>query len=285
MRTAQSVLVKLACLAVGFVVLPAMAQAPVNDISTSQRQLDNDRSYDSGARTYGAGYEENRPASSDSDAGSYGAASGGGSDSGNMFRQFQQLQEEVASLRGQLEEQAYEIQKLKQQHQDDFASLDRRLGAAAGAPAAASQPIPSATASVNATAGSLPPPTASMRNTDGKEEYEAAYAKLKSRDYDAATTAFKAFVNKYPDSDYAGNSWFWLGFVYQTKGDADAAAKSFATMLERFPDHNKAEDAKYNLGKLYHQQGKTEDARRLLKEVAAGSSKSAPLAKSYLDSM
>jgi tol-pal system protein YbgF len=122
-------------------------------------------------------------------------------------------------------------------------------------------------------------------NDDGKEEYERAYGLLKAKDYSGASTAFKTFVGKYPDSDYAGNSWFWLGFVYQTQGDMDAAGQAFSSLIERFPAHSKVDDAKYNLGKIYHQQGKIEPARGLLKEVAAGSSKSAPLAKSYLETM
>ncbi|MBK8288796.1 MAG: tetratricopeptide repeat protein [Cellvibrionales bacterium] len=77
----------------------------------------------------------------------------------------------------------------------------------------------------------------------------------------------------------------WLGFVYQTQGDTNSAGAAFSSLIERFPSHSKTDDAKYNLGKIYNQQGKTDQARTLLKEVAAGNSKSAPLAKSYLESM
>jgi tol-pal system protein YbgF len=274
MQISPSVLLKLVCAGVLGIAAPAMAQAPVNDISTpSSRRPYIEEGYDSGgSRTYGT-----------SGSGSYsGSTTGGGSEAGNLFRQLQQLQEEVASLRGQLEEQAYEIQKLKQQHQDDFAVLDRRIGGgAAPAPAAAvGGALPPATVGMPASR-----PVAATGNSDGKEEYEAAYAKLKGKDYPGATAAFRAFVDKYPTSDYAGNSWFWLGFVYQTQGDIDGAGKAFSTLIERFPGHNKAEDAKYNLGKIYHQQGRTDEARRLLQEVAGGNSKSAPLAKSYLETM
>lgn len=276
MKNTKSVLFKLMCLGMGCLALPVMAQAPVSDVSTPHPRVEVSGDYGSGAvdpaaRTYSA-----------DDQSSVGASTGG-SESGNLLRQIQQLQEEVGSLRGQLEEQAYELQKLKQQHQDDFASIDRRLGSG-GAPASASSPSTAepAASSTAAVAGSAP---VAMANGDGKEEYEAAYARLKSKDYPGATEAFRNFVVKYPSSDYAGNSWFWLGFVYQTQGDVDGAAKAFASLIERFPNHAKAEDAKYNLGKIYHQQGKTDEARRLLKEVAAGNSKSAPLAKSYLDSM
>jgi tol-pal system protein YbgF len=127
--------------------------------------------------------------------------------------------------------------------------------------------------------------TSATANNDGREEYDAAYNLLKEKEYDKASAAFQGVVNQYPNSNYAGSSLFWLGFVYQTQGDMDGSAKAFSSLVERFPTHSKADDAKYNLGKIYNQQGKTEQARRLLKEVAAGNSKSAPLAKSYLESM
>ncbi len=300
MKTALSVVALLGLVGA----LPVLAQAPVNDISTpaAQRRMpvSGGVAVDDGgsAQTYGTGADdspaadsgirpivpaasnsESRPESRSSSSYASGNAPAGGE--AGLYRQFQQLQEEVASLRGQLEEQAYQIQKLKQQQQDDFASLDRRLGAGGTAPSAAA-------ADGGAAAGDRPSaaakPAAAV-NTDGQEVYEEAYGKLKAKDYDGAIVAFKAFVSKYPTSDYAASAWYWLGIVYQTKGDFDNAGKSFGSLIERFPDHAKTDDAKYNLGKIYHQQGKADKARVLLKEVAAGKSKSAPLAKTYLESM
>lgn len=252
--------------------LSAIAQAPVSDLSTPQsRAAGVSEGYAAGSKTYGASTTT--------------SSTDGGTDSGNMFRQYQQLQAEVSALRGQLEEQAYELQKLKQQHQEDFASLDRRLsgGSAPSGSSTAENPA----APINASSAVQPPvsPGDKPGNTDGREEYEAAYGLLKEKNYSGASAAFKAFVAKYPDSEYAGNSWFWLGFVYQTQGDTNSAGAAFSSLIERFPSHSKTDDAKYNLGKIYNQQGKTDQARTLLKEVAAGNSKSAPLAKSYLESM
>jgi tol-pal system protein YbgF len=253
--------------AIGFscFVVSAIAQAPVSDISTSSRRAAVAEGYSAGTTA--------------------GSVDAGAIESGSMFQQFQQLQQEVSTLRGQLEEQAYELQKLKQQHQDDFANLDRRLAGGSTSTGSTATDSSAQSGVAGATTGNTAIENATASNSDGKEEYEAAYAKLKAKDYPGATSAFKAFVGKYPNSDYAGNSWFWLGFVYQTQGDAESAAKSFASLIERFPNHSKVDDAKYNLGKIYNQQGKTEQARALLKEVASGDSKSAPLAKSYLESM
>ena len=275
-------------LVIGFscVVLSAAAQAPVSDVSTSRQRAQVSEGYDVGR---GASNSSSESSSSESSSSQNSSSQNGGTENGAMFRQFQQLQAEVTTLRGQLEEQSYELQKLKQQHQEDFSNLDRRLSGGSASTNSTSSESPAADNNAN-TAASTPVSTrntagSGAANNDGREEYEAAYSLLKAKEYDGASAAFKAFVSKYPESDYAGNSWFWLGFVYQTQGDMDAAGKSFSSLIERFPNHSKVDDAKYNLGKIYNQQGKTEQARALLKEVAAGSSKSAPLAKSYLESM
>jgi tol-pal system protein YbgF len=263
------------------IAVPVMAQAPVNDISTSHRgsvtggvavDQDSGAGVTYGSSDSGYGASESRAARSDNGGYSSGSsrassASSGGTDNMALYRQFQQLQEEVAALRSQVEEQGYQLQKLKQQPER----------------AASVEPQNSASASASSAAAS--PAVPASNNTEGGADYEAAYAKLKAKDYDGAMAAFKAFVVKYPTSEYSGNAYFWLGFVYQTKGDIDNAGKSFSAMIDRFPSHAKADDAKYNLGKIYHQQGNKEKARALLKDVAAGTSKSAPLAKSYMESM
>jgi len=46
----------------------------------------------------------------------------------NLVLQVQELQEEVRQLRGQLEEQGYELENLKNRQRDQYVDLDRRLG-------------------------------------------------------------------------------------------------------------------------------------------------------------
>ncbi len=266
----------------------AIAQAPVTDLGSPRRTPPKTGSVDSGypADTYPA---DIRPATNDestsiekpsrypSDSSTDAATPiERGSAGGSSFNSLQQLQEEVATLRGQVEEQGHAIQRLKQQREDDMARM------------AGSNSPQSTTTGNNAVPGSATTSTAAPANnmtTEGKAEYESAYGKLKAKDYDGAITGFKSQIAQYPNSEYSGNAHFWLGFVYQTKGDSDSATKSFSSLIDKFPSHAKTPDAKYNLGKIYYQQGNTAKAKELLKDVASGSSKSAPLAKSYLESI
>lgn len=248
------------------------APAQVVDLSTQQPRAEVNQGYESGSSTNAAqvyGTDQSAASSASGGVVSAGSEAGGGS----LFLQVQQLRDEVANLRGQLEEQAHTIGNLSRQQLE----LEQRLSGGAA--------TTSASSSAGAAAAATTTASAAATNNDGKEEYDAAYGLLKEKEYDKASAAFQNVVNQYPNSSYAGSSLFWLGFVHQTKGDMDGSAKAFSSLIEKFPTHSKADDAKYNLGKIYNQQGKTEQARSLLNEVAAGSSKSAPLAKSYLESM
>ncbi len=240
------------------------APAQVVDLSTQQPRVEVNEGNgvaDDGAQTYGTAQGA---ANTDTNNN---AATG----SGGLFLQVQQLRDQVANLQGQLEEQQHTIENLSKQQME----MEQRMANGS-----------SSSASNNASAASsVAGNSSAATNNDGQAEYDAAYNLLKGREYDKAGAAFQNVTNKYPNSDYAGSSLFWLGFIYQTKGDMDGSAKAFSSLIERFPNHSKADDARYNLGKIYSQQGKTEQAKSLLKAVAAGNSKSAPLAKSYLESM
>lgn len=267
MNSAKKIAFFVSLLSFGSAVSAAPAQ--VVDLGTPQpratvNNADGSASSD-GAQTYGT--SQNVATSNASSSVNASGATGDGS----LFLQVQQLRDEVANLRGQLEEQAHTLENLSRQQ------MEMSQRSSGGETAGASTNGGSASAAMASSASTM--------NNDGKEEYDAAYNLLKDKEYDKASTAFQSIVSKYPNSNYAGNSLFWLGFVYQTKGDMDGSAKAFSSLIEKFPTHSKADDAKYNLGKIYNQQGKTEQARSLLKEVAAGNSKSAPLAKSYLESM
>lgn len=268
MNNANKVAVIVSFLSLGSAVYAAPAQ--VVDLSTQQPRATVNEGYENqsanGAQTYGT----NASVSTSRENTTNGNESvGGETGSGSLFLQVQQLRDEVANLRGQMEEQSHTIENLSRQQMD----MEQRLSGGASSGASSNGGSASAAAS------------AAVMNNDGKDEYDAAYNLLKEKEYDKASAAFQGIVSKYPNSNYAGNSWFWLGFVYQTKGDMDGSAKAFSSLIEKFPTHSKVDDAKYNLGKIYNQQGKTEQARSLLKEVASGNSKSAPLAKSYLESM
>jgi|SRR5690554_444384 len=205
-----------------------------------------------------------------------------------LYYQLQTLQQEVMELRGQVEEQAHELQRLKQQSLDNYLDLDRRVSALTigGSSNAAAPALPPTSASVSGSnlANITPTPNTSV-NTDASERsmYNAAYDLLKQRAIDESIAAFESHLQVYPRGEYAGNSYYWLGEIYLLKNDLAKAEEWFGNLLREFPDNRKVHDTQFKLGRVYHLQGKSARAEELLKIVAASSSDASRLARQYLD--
>ena len=188
---------------------------------------------------------------------------------GQVFMQLQQLQQEVQQLRGLLEEQQNEIQRLKQESLERYQELDRRMAGNPTAPAANN----SASGAINAAVAPVMPaqiPVASSEPSDPAKEklfYEAAFDQIKARDFAKAGQAFSGFLRKYPNSQYAGNAQYWLGEVNLAQGDLPAAAQAFAQVSKLYPDHPKVPDSLYKLGDVELRQGNTAQAKTILQQV------------------
>jgi tol-pal system protein YbgF len=60
-----------------------------------------------------------------------------------------------------------------------------------------------------------------------EQEYQDAYSMLKSKDYKRARDAFRAFVQKYPESDLIGSSYYWIGETLFAQNDFEKAAVEY----------------------------------------------------------
>lgn len=208
--------------------------------------------------------------------GATGAAYAGGaapaapvSAQGELFLQLQQLQEEVARLRGSLEEQQYEIQRLKQESLERYQDLDSRLSSAGQAPAAA--PVAPAANAAQTPAPEAAPAANSAPGDPAKEKlfYDAAFDLIKAKDFAKADQAFTAFLRKYPNSQYSGNAQYWLGEVKLTQGDLQGAGQAFARVSQSYPQHQKVADSLYKLADVEQRLGNSDKAKVILKQVIA----------------
>lgn len=191
---------------------------------------------------------------------------------GMLFNQLQQMQDEIAQLRGTLEEQQNEIQRLKQESLERYQDLDKRLSS--GAAGAAANQNSSAAGAINAS-GTPTPPTAGSAGTEpadpAKEKlfYEAAFDLIKAKDFDKASQAFAAFLRKYPNSQYAGNAQYWLGEVNLAKGDLQSAGQAFARVSQAYPSHAKVPDSLFKLADVEQRLGNNDKAKGILQQVIA----------------
>jgi tol-pal system protein YbgF len=194
----------------------------------------------------------------------------------DVYSQIRALQEEVAILRGLLEEQQYQLKQLKQLQLDNYMDIDRRLsgGSASTAPARVETTKPSPALSAD---------THTVADTASEADvYKAAYDLLNQKDFDGAVAAFKEHLTRFPSGNFASNSHYWLGKVAMLKKDYPQAKTWFTELIANFPSAAKVPDAQLDLGKVYFLMGEKAKAKSLLTELASGNTDASRLAQKFL---
>jgi tol-pal system protein YbgF len=84
------------------------------------------------------------------------------------------------------------------------------------------------------------------------------------RDYnggkdDLATQEFSDYIKFYPNTDLAGNCYFYLGEIQFRQGNYQQAAQSYDQVLQNFPSGNKAASAQLKKGLALIELGKQDD--------------------------
>lgn len=189
--------------------------------------------------------------------------------------QLQLLQQEVAELRGQLEELRFQVEQLNALQADRYLEMDSRLqqlmrSAPLAEPTASGWTAPELTAPA-------PPPASNDGAAAGTEAMDEAglYASsqqlISRKKYDQAIDQFKAQVARFPEGELAANAYYWMGELYMVlpEPDLEAAWRSLARVIAHFPQHRKVPDALLKLGMVHYRRGDCQRAEELLSQVVA----------------
>lgn len=191
-------------------------------------------------------------------------------DDAALVNKLQALQQDLNSLRGQLEVQTHELQVLKQQL-DFYKDLDSRLQNNIPVQTSATSDITRQDASATNQAKastSLPESTAPRGNpADEQISYLAAYELIKNKEFDKAVIAMSNFINQYPRGGYTANAHYWLGELYMVKKAYSDAIQQFQTVLKTFPTSSKTSDCSLKIGYALAASGQKGAARQQLQEV------------------
>ncbi len=92
------------------------------------------------------------------------------------------------------------------------------------------------------------------------------------RDYngaknDLATQEFSDYIKYYPNTDLAGNCYFYLGEIQFRQGNYQQAAQSYDQVLQNFPTGNKVASAQLKKGFSLIELGKQDDGVQELRHV------------------
>lgn len=217
--------------------------------------------------------------------------SGGNQGNAELFFMIERLQQEVRSLRGELEEQRHQLDRLTRQSRERYIDLDQRLlELSEQQEQSQSDGGRSSGGSVAAASGQRQQPqTVSREYRQPSAEEREAYDRIQNliqreQDYDQAIGELYDFIGEYPEGDLTVNAYYWLGEVYLVKPQLEQAKQAFTIVTTRYQDHRKAPDSLYKLGVVHDRMGEKEQAERYMKRVVDqyGASQAANLAKKYL---
>jgi len=105
---------------------------------------------------------------------------------------------------------------------------------------------------------SAPPPDVLYNN--GLRDYNA-------NNNDLATQEFSDYIKYYPNTDLAGNAYFYLAEIAYRQGNYQVAVKNYALVMQTFPDGNKAAAAELKKGFSLIELGQKDDGIAALRHV------------------
>ena len=188
-----------------------------------------------------------------------------------LMQKNQQLENDIRTLRGKMEEQENEIAQLKHELTNRYTDLDQRLellnqkidpeAAPAveednqqdSSPSTASSSQP-ASNPVNNTAAPAPAATTVVSTQSSTEELEkAAYTialdAYKQGGAKKAIAPMQNFIKNHPNSVYISNAYFWLAEFNLAiePTNYNEAKKNFEIVASKYPNSSKASNAVYRL--------------------------------------
>lgn len=184
----------------------------------------------------------------------------------DMANQQEQLRRGLQELQGEVELMRRELSELRQRQHDLYLDTDRRLQqleARAAQPPALPPESGSSASEGEATAA------APSSQADELTAYQAAFDALKDGRYAEATTSFQAFLQQFPQGQYAANALYWLAESYYVVRDFPNAMSQFQRVLDEHPASSKSPDALLKIGFVHYEQGEMAKARQVLEKVKA----------------
>jgi len=207
--------------------------------------------------------------------------------------QIDQLESELQELRNLVEIQQFELENLRRQQNDLYGDIDRRLTAAENialqpqssydsrSPAldqstsestsSTEDEIPVVDLQPSGTSENAPAEPASTVATSQLASADAAYQQgfeyLKQRQYADAIKTFEDLIYRFPDSDQADDSYYWIGEALYVTRDYQSALANFEALVERYPESERVPEAILKKGYIQYETRAYPDSRATLTEL------------------
>jgi len=175
-----------------------------------------------------------------------------------IFLRLQKLQDEVRSIRGELEVQGYKLEKIQRRQREIYRDLDDRIGKLERA-------TEKTTLSGDAEGSATEPDIAA--GMEEQQAYQQAFGHLRKLEYPEAVSGFAEYLKRYPEGRYAAKAQYWLGEIRYVRGAYQQAITEYRKLIERYPDNAKVPEAMLKIGLSYQELGKRTAARKQFSEL------------------
>ena len=165
-----------------------------------------------------------------------------------LQQELDQLRSEVASLRGQLEEQTNALSTAQRQTQSQIAEVDSRVKL------------------VEPVEVEIDGQYVSVERAE-QRMYESSLDEFRQGNFQNAERALDQFLFQYPKSAYSAEATFWLGSSQYALKKYKSAVTTQSRLVDLYPSSGRAPDALLNKGFAQLELKRRKAARRTFKEV------------------
>jgi len=201
----------------------------------------------------------------------------------DIVSQNQEMQQQLAELRGKIEEQNHQIQALKDKQKLLYVDIDSRLAELELSPVNNPQAVDNESISGEVADSQLLTVKVDENYNNGavsttevdtepklstyQDDYDIAFAHLRGGRFLESARAFEGFIQKHPENDLTANAYYWLGESYYVKRQYPQALAAFQALIKKFPSSKKTADAGLKIGYCYYEMGDLMQAEKHLNQV------------------
>jgi len=170
----------------------------------------------------------------------------------DMQNQIEQLKQEIAQLKGDLEVASHNLETAQQRQKDLYADTDTRIRKLESAP--------------ESNAGAPPVVPVVVEEKDAKA-FSDADALSKSSKHKEAFTAFDTFLKEYPNSKFAPDALYGMGYSQFALKSYKSAIATQQKVIDLHPSSAKVPDAMYSMANSQIQLGQVTNAKKTLRSL------------------
>ncbi|MDG2060519.1 MAG: tol-pal system protein YbgF [SAR86 cluster bacterium] len=157
-----------------------------------------------------------------------------------LYQKINRLEDEIAELRGKLEETSYLLNRFEELNQQRYVDIDRRLYELTQISPGQAEELSFTDAEQNIT----------------EEDYKELSLHRKALElfdlgrFAEALEAFDIQIIKYPKGRYSGDAYFWSGELFLAQENLANAKESYLVLINNYKDHPRYPDSLYKLGEI-----------------------------------